>query len=261
MEKGTAGVCGVRFNREGTLIALSYGLVSSIALDPVEKKPLYMFHPGKYILSVGGFGCNLKCGFCQNHEISTEGARCEVFGRRAAPEEIAEYAAATVAQGNIGVAYTYNEPLIGYEFLCDCSALVRSAGLKNVLVTNGYINPEPLLTLLPLIDAMNIDLKGFSDSFYRSVGGKLQPILETIERAHEFCHVEVTTLVIPGENDNDIEGIAEWISKVDTGIPLHLTRFFPRYLYGDREPTPRVTLERLRDTAGKYLNNVFIGNI
>jgi len=273
--EGAYGDCGVRENRRGELVAAGYGSISSIALDPIEKKPLYMFSPGKQVLSIGGFGCNLNCRFCQNFEISTVGAEGanrgasrgekgtggRAQGRRLTPEDILELAVRTVADGNIGVAYTYNEPLIGYEFLLDCAGLVRSAGMSNVLVTNGYIDEEPLAELLPLIDAMNVDLKGFTESFYQSVGGDLETVMRTIEMAHKKCHVEVTTLVIPGENEGDIGGIAKWLASIDRGIPLHLSRFFPRYLYSDRAPTPRETIYRLRDAAGNYLENVFTGNM
>ena len=269
------GLCGVRENRGGELIASGYGVASSLALDPIEKKPLYMFHPGKNVLSIGGYGCNLRCRFCQNYEISTAGragtgaeggkrareARGLESGERLAPEDIAKLAVQTVPKGNIGVAYTYNEPLIGYEFLRDCAELVRGEGLRNVVVTNGYINREPLEVLLPLIDAMNIDLKGFTEGFYKKVGGDLETVKKTIAMAREKCHVEVTTLVIPGENEGDIDGIAQWLAAIDPDMPLHLSRFFPRYLYSDRSPTPRDTILRLRDTAKAHLKNVFAGNM
>jgi len=182
-------------------------------------------------------------------------------GRTLSPREITRLAVQTVPDGNIGVAYTYNEPLIAYEFLYDCAEQVREAGLRNVIVTNGFINKEPLQALLPLIDAMNIDLKGFSESFYKRVGGALEPVMETIEIAAKQSHVEVTTLVIPGENEEDIEPIAKWLSSIDPDIPLHLSRFFPRYKYLDAELTPRETIVRLCDTAKKYLKNVFAGNM
>jgi len=284
---GAAGICGVRENHGQRLLASGYGVVSSIALDPIEKKPLYLFHPGKYILSIGGFGCNLKCRFCQNHEISVSysdsrpGSSCGSAGgegamhakgggarapgggrgRRLSPDDVARLAMQTVPDGNIGVAYTYNEPMVGYEFLHDCASLIREAGLHNVLVTNGYICPEPLEELLPFVDAMNIDLKGFSDVFYRRVGGDLETVKRTIELASLHCHVEVTTLVIPGENEGDIEGIAKWLSSVDPDIPLHLSRFFPRYQYAGRSPTPRETILALREVARKHLNHVFAGNM
>ena len=293
--EGAEGICGVRVNRGGTLFAAGYGRLSSVALDPIEKKPLYLFHPGMRILSVGGYGCNFRCPFCQNYEISTEWARDHEFGvpdanyiddkdrnetqqadrkarkgsggavntgkNRITPESVESLALQTVQNGNIGVAYTYNEPLTGYEFLYDCAKLIRSAGLNNVIVTNGYINDEPLEALLPLIDAMNIDLKGFTESFYHKIGGGLEDVKKTIARSNSSCHVEVTTLVLPGENEDDTEELAKWLASVDPDIPLHLTRFFPRYRYADKEPTPRETVFKLCDTAGKYLNNVFAGNM
>ena len=298
--ENAAGICGVRDNHDGVLIASGYGQVSSIALDPIEKKPLYMFHPGKHVLSVGGFGCNLRCPFCQNYEISMVYAGNSELGirnseltgtghakepdregrkgvrggswrrgevredrntRYLSPDEVAALALQTVPNGNIGVAYTYNEPLIGYEYLYDCARLVHGAGLYNVIVTNGYINKEPLENLLPLIDAMNIDLKGFTNDFYKKVGGSLEAVKETIALSCVNCHVEVTTLIIPDENEDDIEGLAKWLSSIDPDIPLHLSRFFPRYRYSDREPTPRETIYKLRETAKIYLKNVFAGNI
>jgi len=289
-----AGLCGVRENREGTLFAAGYGQVSSVALDPIEKKPLYMFHPGKRVLSIGGYGCNLKCPFCQNYEISLEyekdaerrtrntgsgsarGGTQSISGKAykeggeeeeaslrnlIMPEDILSLAIDTVRNGNIGIAYTYNEPLTGYEFLFNCAKLIRNAGLNNVIVTNGYINEEPLDALLPLVDAMNIDLKGFTEGFYKMVGGSLTPVMETITAAHKRCHIEVTTLVIPGANEDDIEELAKWLASIDRGIPLHLSRFFPRYRYSGSDPTPRETIFKLCDLAGKHLRHVFAGNI
>ena len=258
---GSAGFCGVRENIGGKLYAMGYGRVSSIALDPVEKKPLYRFHPGRNVLSIGGFGCNMRCPFCQNCEISMEHDETRQNARIFTPEQINGLARQTVSENNIGVAYTYNEPLIGYEFLYDCARLVRDAGLKNVVVTNGYISREPLEALLPLIDAMNIDLKGFSDRFYQELSGGLEAVKETIAIARERCHVEITTLIIPGENENDVVELARWIASLDPEIPLHLSRFFPRYRYSDRAPTPRETILKLRDEAGKFLTNVFVGNM
>ena len=282
ISENASGRCGVRENKNGALIASSYGQLSSVALDPIEKKPLYMFYPGKRILSIGGYGCNFRCRFCQNYEISAEYSRSEnsVFGIGSSefarigrpsepselrqvmmPEDVVALAAQTVRDGNIGVAYTYNEPLIGYEFLHDCAVLARDRGLYNVIVTNGFINREPLEALLPLIDAMNIDLKGFTDEFYKAVGGNLENVMETIAVSAKRCHVEVTTLVIPGENESDIPEIANWLSSIDPNIPLHLTRFFPRYRMSDRTPTPRETILKLRETAQEYLKNVFAGNM
>jgi len=261
--EGSAGLCGVRRNFDGKLYAESYGKVSAIALDPIEKKPLYMVHPGKRVLSIGSFGCNLRCPFCQNSDISMEYTEARQNAEMLAPEAVAALALRTVSEGNIGVAYTYNEPLIGYKFVRDCAGLVRDAGLCNVLVTNGFINREPLEALLPLIDAMNIDLKGFTQGFYKKLGGNLEAVKEMIALACQHCHVEITTLIIPGENDSEeeIAAMAKWIASLDPEIPLHLTRFFPRYKYAGRAATPRETIHRLSEVAGQYLKNVFAGNM
>ena len=253
------GKCGVRRNREGKLMAASYGLVTSVALDPIEKKPLYMFHPGKKIVSIGSYGCNLNCAFCQNHNISME--YNNIKPERMTPELVTEVALLAVQDGNLGVAYTYNEPLIGYEFVKDCSKMIRKEGLMNVLVTNGYINKEPLEELLPSIDALNIDIKAYNDRTYNEVGGTLEPVKSTIEIANKVCHVEATTLVIPEINEDDVEKIAVWLSKINPDIPYHLSRFFPRYKYSDREPTPPEKMYKLYDIAKKHLKNVFLGNI
>ena len=236
-------------------MAAHYGLVSSLALDPIEKKPLRRFYPGSMILSLGGYGCNLRCPFCQNHSISLEYDR--EGGELLTPAAVCDLALSTVPQGNIGLAYTYNEPLINYEFVHDCAKLIHAAGLKNVLVTNGYINREPLLALMPYIDAMNIDLKAFSEDFYARLGGRMTPVLETLRLAHEHCHVEVTTLVIEGENDGDIEQIASWLADISPDIPLHLTPFYPRYQYMGKAATHPQTLQRLRAVAGERLNYVY----
>ena len=177
------------------------------------------------------------------------------------PELVTEVALMAVEDKNIGIAFTYNEPLIGYEFIMDSSTLIRKAGLVNVLVTNGYINKEPLEQLLSVIDGMNIDLKGIHNRTYNLVGGTLEPVLNTIEAASKKCHVEVTTLVIPGENDGEVEEIAKWISSIDPEIPYHLSRFFPRYKYSGSDPTPPETMYKVYDKAKRYLKNVFIGNM
>jgi pyruvate formate lyase activating enzyme len=177
------------------------------------------------------------------------------------PERLAGLASETVSRGNIGVAYTYNEPLINIEYLLDCAALVKEAGLKNVLVTNGFINPEPLEELLPFIDAMNTDLKAFTESFYAKLGGSLEPVKKTIELSHSRCHVEVTTLLIPGENEADIIPLAEWLASLSPDIPLHLSRFFPRHKYSGRQATPRESILESCEIAQKYLRCVYAGNI
>ena len=261
IRENAAGICRIRENKGGALMTTGYGQVSSVALDPVEKKPLYMFHPGKMILSIGGYGCNFRCPFCQNYEISTEFEVMQRNARKLTPDDVAGLALRTVPEGNIGVAYTYNEPLINYEYVYDCAGLIHDIGMKNVLVTNGYINEEPLEALAPMIDAMNIDLKGFSDGLYNMVKGTLEEVKRTIAAAQRFCHVEVTTLIIPGENEDDIEGLSKWLASVSPDIPLHLTRYFPRYKMSDGDPTPRETILKLRDTAQKYLKNVFAGNM
>ncbi|MDR2168507.1 MAG: AmmeMemoRadiSam system radical SAM enzyme [Clostridiales bacterium] len=262
--ENAAGICGIRQNMGGELFAAGYGLVSSAALDPIEKKPLFMFNPGKNILSIGGFGCNLRCPFCQNSQISIEYDARWQYSQSLTAEQVAELAVETAANRNIGVAYTYNEPLVNYEFLYDCARHVREAGMLNILVTNGFINPEPLEMLLPFIDAMNIDLKGFSDDFYTKLGarrGGVEAVKQTIATAREFCHVEVTTLVIPGENEDEVAPLSEWLASLDENIPLHLNRFYPRFKYSDKMPTPPETLLRLGEIAKTRLTNVFIGNV
>jgi pyruvate formate lyase activating enzyme len=259
--EGAAGICGGRRNTGGELFAEGFGRVSSIALDPIEKKPLARFYPGSMILSVGGFGCNLRCPFCQNSAISLEYGQSLQTAERLPPETLAALAQETVPRGNIGVAYTYNEPIVNIEYLLDCAALVREAGLKNVLVTNGYINPEPLRRLLENTDAMNIDLKGFTEAFYAKLGGSLEPVKNTIELAHGRCHVEVTTLLIPGENEADINPLAEWLASLSPEIPLHLSRFFPRHKYSGRQATPRESILEACETARKHLRYVYAGNI
>jgi len=172
------------------------------------------------------------------------------------PADIVALAKQTQERGNIGVAYTYNEPLIGYEFVYDCAKLVHQAKLKNVVVTNGYLNPEPLLEILPFIDAMNIDLKAFSAKFYQKIGGDLEAVKNTIITAAKHCHVEVTTLIIPDENEADIEELAKWLASIDPSIPLHLSRFYPRYLYQDKPQTSAASIKKAAQTAAKYLNDV-----
>ena len=258
---GQYGRCGARKNENGKIICDNYGKVTALALDPIEKKPLRHFFPGSMILSVGSYGCNLSCPFCQNHEISM--ARSENTGwRMMRPEEIADLAEDCRGRGNIGVAFTYNEPLAGYEFVRDTARLVHERGMKNVLVTNGTAKLPVLEELLPYIDAMNIDLKGFTEEYYRKLGGSLETVKEFIRRAAKECHVELTTLIVPGENDSaeEMEREAEWIASVDSEIVLHVTRFFPRYRMTDRKATDVEEVYRLRDAAGKYLKYVYTGN-
>lgn len=257
------GICGVRKNIEGTLYSLNYGEISSIAVDPIEKKPLNRFHPGSYILSVGSIGCNLKCPFCQNHCIARVKPE-EVNTYPATSMEIVEKAASMKKQGNIGIAYTYNEPSVWYEFVYETAGLARENDLLNVLVTNGYIETEALERILPYIDAMNIDLKAYNDKFYRElVKGGLDEVKTTISKSADRCHVEITTLVIPGWNDSaeEMEAMCKWLSSLSPDIPLHLSRYFPNYEMADRPPTPVNTLMELKDIADRYLKYVYLGNV
>ena len=261
IEEGKTGFCRARVNSGGKITCVSYGRLTSIALDPIEKKPLARFFPGSKILSVGSYGCNLRCPFCQNYDISMAAHKntetCFVM-----PDQLVETALELIPKGNIGIAYTYNEPLIGYEYVYDCASAARENGLRNVVVTNGYLCEEPLLKLLPLIDAMNIDLKGFTDAFYRKLSGDLETVKRTIEHSAKSCHVEVTTLILPGENDSDeeMERLSSWLASVNPGIPLHISRFFPRYQYKDKTSTPVETIYRLAGIAKKHLRYVYTGN-
>jgi pyruvate formate lyase activating enzyme len=260
LEEGQIGLCRARKNQNGKVGPINYGKITSMGLDPIEKKPLARFMPGGQILSVGSFGCNLSCPFCQNYTIASGDE--DISARLIPPEELLDMAVRMIPQGNIGVAYTYNEPLIGYEYVFDCARLVRQKNLQNVVVTNGYVNPEPLKALLPFIDAMNIDLKGFTQEFYSKLGGSLEPVKNTIATAAQSCHVEVTTLIIPGENDSEEEmgALSGWLASQDPNIPLHISRFFPRHLYGDRSPTPVSTIYRLAEVARNKLDHVYCGN-
>lgn len=254
------GWCRTRWNDHGTLKALTYGLVTSAALDPIEKKPLAYFHPGAVILSLGNWGCNMNCAFCQNFEISQK----EPESRKVSPKDVLRLARALTTEGNIGVAWTYNEPALSFEFIRDTAPLIKEAGLVNVMVSNGFISKEALEALLPLIDAWNIDLKGWHPDFYKTIcGAARNPVLETIQRAHEMSHVELTNLVIPKENDDPqcFEDMVRWIGSLSPAIPLHITRFFPRWRMTNRPPTPVSTLVSLGEIARKYLNHVKIGNV
>jgi len=261
LEEGQTGFCRARTCRNGAVVPLNYGKLTSLALDPIEKKPLHRFHPGSLILSVGSFGCNLRCPFCQNYEISMAG-ETEIQTAEVSPAQLAGKAAELRARGNIGVAYTYNEPLVGYEYVRDCAALVHERGMVNVLVTNGTVEEPPWRELLPFIDAANIDLKGFTSEWYRKLGGDLETVKRSIALAAERCHVEVTTLLVPDENDSveEVRALARWLASVDRNIPLHLSRFFPRYQMTDRPPTPVEQVYRLTEEAREYLCYVYTGN-
>ena len=270
IEEGQTGYCGARTCRGGQLVAANYGRLTSVALDPIEKKPLKMFRPGSMILSLGSYGCNLRCPFCQNSSISWSQKAFEYKDKAEfyEPDEIVKTALDLRPRGNIGLAFTYNEPLVGYEFVRDTAKLAKEAGLQNVLVTNGTATQKILDQILPYIDAMNIDLKAFTDSFYRNfIGGDFQMVKDFITTAAGTCHVELTSLIIPGENDSveEMRKLSAWVASLEnqTGkkIPLHITRFFPAFKLTDRAPTPINTILRLVEVAKENLDFVFSGNI
>lgn len=264
--EGGLGFCRARGCKDGKVYAANYGRVTSLALDPIEKKPLKKFHPGSKILSVGSYGCNLRCPFCQNSEISWD-ERVDRWSTQAetlSPWELADIAAGLKDKGNIGVAYTYNEPLIGYEYVRDVAGLIHEMGMVNVLVTNGTAETGILKELAPYIDAMNIDLKGFSDSYYRdTLGGDREMVLDCIREAVTFCHVELTTLIVTGENDTDdeMQRISSWIADTDPDIPLHISRFFPCFHMTDRSATDVDRIFHLADIAREKLKYVYTGNV
>lgn len=261
LSDGEIGKCLARKNIKGKLYSLTYGLASSVALDPIEKKPLYHFYPGKVILSLGSWGCNFKCGFCQNWSIS----QCSVnenYSEKVVPEQLLSLALRD--KDNIGISYTYNEPLINIEFVKETAMMFHSKQLKNVLVTNGYINKEPFLDLLPYIDAANIDLKSFNPEFYEKVcNGKLKFVLQTIELMVEHKkHVELTTLVIPGYNDKkvEIQQIIDYVFSLSKEIPIHFSRYYPQYKF-NAPPTPLKTLIEFYNLAKEKLDYVYLGNV
>ncbi len=263
IEKEHVGFCGVRQCSESEgqlkLYTLNYGEITSASLDPVIKKPLYHFHPESNILSIGTFGCNFKCSFCQNYSISQYRPESEYVSA----EEMAEISLRN--ENSIGLAFTYNEPSIWYEYVYDVSREIkkRNSEHKIVLVTNGYITEEPLKLLLPIVDAMNIDLKG-DEEFYKSIClGKMGPVMETIRIAdREGCHVEVTTLLIPGENNSHetLDKLGDFISSVNKDIVLHVSRYFPRYKMS-RPITDIEDMKKAYRQLKEKLNNVYVGNI
>jgi pyruvate formate lyase activating enzyme len=261
LKEGQIGICKVRRIRGGILETINYGEVSSIAIDPIEKKPLYHYKPGSSILSLGSFGCNFKCGFCQNYSISMERPGTQELEA----EDLFDIAVREEERGSVGVAFTYNEPSIWYEYIYDFSMVKkkRNREMSIVLVTNGYISKEPLEEILPYVDAMNIDLKSFRQEFYNRVcGGRVEEVMATIERASKDCHVEVTTLVIGNHNSSieEIDELSSWLASVNRDIPLHLSRYYPQYKFDD-PPTPVETILRARETAAKHLNYVYVGNV
>jgi pyruvate formate lyase activating enzyme len=254
---GRRGVCGVRENHGGRLELPCYGRLSSIAVDPIEKKPLYHYHPGERILSVGFVGCSFHCPFCQNYRIS-QGTAYPT--QTWSPEQLVAMAQ---REGSFGIAYTYSEPLIHLEYVLDAARRARSHGLKNVLVSNGYVNPEPAEELLSVMDAANIDLKGFQEEFYRGeIGGSLEEVKRFLAQARGRLELEVTTLVIPSRNDepSEIEAIARFLASLDPRIPYHLSAYYPQYRY-TLPPTSAILLRSLGEVARRHLRYVYLGNI
>ncbi len=261
---GKTGICGVRRNIKGRLYLLVYGRVASRHIDPIEKKPLFHFLPKSYSYSFGTIGCNFRCDFCQNYDISqfkeVYGER--IIGEQLTPEEIVKEAIKTKCKS---IAYTYTEPSIFIEFAVDTAKIAKKKKLKNILVTNGFMTKECIDYFSPYIDAMNIDLKSFNNGFYaKYCGARLEPVLDAIKYAYKKrIHIEITTLIIPGLNDSEkeLEEIAKFIESVDKNIPWHISRFFPMYKMKDREATPLDTLGKAEKIGKKYLNNVYIGNV
>ena len=270
LEENSTGFCGARTCLNGKIVPANYGKLTSLALDPIEKKPLKMFRPDSKVLSLGSYGCNLRCPFCQNYSISWSQKAFEYKDRAElyTPEEIVKVALDLRARGNIGLAFTYNEPLIGYEFVRDTAKLAKEAGLENILVTNGTATQKVLNEIAPYIDAMNIDLKAFTSSFYKNLlYGDFQMVKDFITGAVQSCHVELTTLIIPGENDSpeEMRELSAWVASLEKQfnkkIPLHITRFFPTFKLTDREPTPVSTIMKLVEIAKENLEFVFAGNV
>ena len=261
LAEGKTGKCGARTNRGGTVVSDTYGIISALALDPIEKKPLYHFFPGKKILSVGSYGCNLKCDFCQNHNISQPALKIE-SNQILKPEKLIEKA--KEVSGNIGIAFTYNEPVIWFEYMKECAELAKSEGLYTVMISAGYVNESPLEEIIGFIDAFNIDLKSFSDKTYRKISGVgIEPVKKSLKMISDAGkHLEITTLIIPGLNDSADEMCkeTEWIAnELGKNIPLHLSRYFPMFKRDD-PPTPADVMMRLIEIASSRLNFVYLGN-
>jgi pyruvate formate lyase activating enzyme len=258
---GKTGICGVRKNTGDKIELLTYGVISGYSLDPVEKKPLYHFFPGQNILSIGSFGCNMKCDFCQNFHISQEIP--ESLLPDSTPDKIVKDALAI--EKNIGIAFTYNEPVIWFEFMRDVAEIIKEKGLSTVMISNGFVNSEPLNEIIKFIDAFNIDLKAFNNNFYRQLtGAEIEPVKNSLKQiASSGKHLEITTLIISGQNDDEREmaSLSEWIAgELGKDVPLHLSRYFPMYKRDDPS-TSEGTLKRLFDIAAGNLDYVYLGNI
>jgi len=258
--EGKTGICGVRKNTGKAIELLTYGVISGYALDPIEKKPLYHFFPGTNILSMGSYGCNMHCDFCQNYNISQRTPSS--YHTTTEPENIVRDAQS--ALNNIGIAFTYNEPVVWFEYIRDVATKAKRKGLRTVMVSNGFVNKEPLDEIISFTDAFNIDLKAFNDDFYRKLtGAELEPVKGALKQIGKSSrHLEITTLVIPGQNDDvkEMEMEAEWIAgELGKDVPLHLSKYFPMFKRED-PATPNDTLRKLFETASKHLSYVYLGN-
>ncbi len=261
--RNKTGICKVRSNIEGILYSDMYECLSATHFDPIEKKPLYHFYPGSEILSLGALGCNFHCSCCQNYEISQTGKAGFPRLQNLSVQDIVK--TSTAHPDNLGVAYTYNEPFVWYEYMFDIAREIKKNQGKNVIVSNGYINEEPLKTILPFIDAFNIDIKAFDDDTYRKfAGGDLVSVLNNLKIiAKSGKHLELTMLIVPGVNDvlSQFEKMIEWFTNnLSKDVPLHLSRYFPHYKL-KTESTSLSVLNRFADYAGKYLNYVYTGNV
>lgn len=261
LSKDQVGFCGARKNKNGKIESISYGKIVALDLDPIEKKPLSFFHQGSYILSAGTFGCNMDCAFCQNFHLARAGVD-DILSYEISPKDLAEKAKNLQDRGNIGLAFTYNEPTINFEYVRDTFKLVKKLGMETVLISNGQINDPYLEEILPLTSGWNIDLKTFSKSNYRKLGGDLDTCLNTIKKVAKSSHLEITTLVVPGISDDldDFKKEVDFLSDLDPNIPLHLSRYFPSYKYG-KDPTPINLMEEMKKIAQEKLNYVVLGNV
>ena len=260
---GKRGLCRVRKNIAGSLMSENYGQLCCISTDPVEKKPLYHFFPGQPILSIGTMGCNLHCKFCQNYTISQQGIQSGLNLQKSTPEKIVDFARSN--PNNIGVAYTYNEPIIWFEFVLETAKKVKEADLCNVLVTNAYINKEPLQELIPWIDAFSVDLKAFTDDFYKNItGSSLAPVLKSLKQIKQAGkHLEITNLLITNQNDQpeDFRKMIDWIcDELGSDTVLHISRFFPTYQLDEPMTSGKSMLEFF-EIARKKMPYVYLGNI
>jgi pyruvate formate lyase activating enzyme len=260
LKAGRTGICGVRKNTGEKIELLTYGVISGISSDPIEKKPLYHYFPGQNILSIGSYGCNMKCDFCHNFSISQNIPA--IILNDTSPDQIVKTALSTT--DNIGIAFTYNEPVIWFEYMKDVAIAVKNSNLSTVMVSNGFVNIEPLDEIIQFIDAFNIDLKAFNNEFYRKLtGSDLNPVKNSLKQIIKGeKHLEITTLIIPGQNDSvtEMEQQTKWIAgELGKNVPLHLSKYFPMHKRND-PATSQESIERLYEIASKNLDYVYMGN-